>query len=164
MQLINALGLNVKILIAQLINFAILFFILYRFAYKPILAILHERQERIEKGIKDSESASKKLEEISRQEKKVLSDAREEAHRIIKLAEDTANKNKDDIITSAKEESLRIIAETKKQIEQEKRQMFDEVRKEISVLVIKATEAVLHEKIDETKDRELIRNAVEKLQ
>ncbi|MFC1637972.1 F0F1 ATP synthase subunit B [Patescibacteria group bacterium] len=160
MELINALGLNVKILLAQLINFSVLLFVLYKFAYNPILKMLDERNDKIEKGIKDAESATDKLVEIEKKEKKVLSDARKEAQKIISSAEDMAKKNKEDIMEDAKKQSQDILEKAKRTIEQEKSQMMAEVKKEVIELVGVATEKVVGEKIDEDKDKEIIESVI----
>ncbi len=57
MKLITALGLDYRILLAQFFNFAILLFVLWRFAYKPVFNILEERRAKIAKGISDSDQA-----------------------------------------------------------------------------------------------------------
>ena len=48
MELFNALGINLKILVAQLINFLVLFIVLYKFGYKPMLKFLDDRKDKIE--------------------------------------------------------------------------------------------------------------------
>ncbi|MFC1644732.1 F0F1 ATP synthase subunit B [Patescibacteria group bacterium] len=160
MELINALGLNWKILIAQLINFAVLLFVLYKFAYNPILKMLDDRKDKIEKGIKDAESATDKLVEIERKEKKVLIDARKEAQKIISTAEDMAKRNKEDIMEEAKNQSQGILDKTKKIIEQEKSQMMSEVKKEVIELVYAATQKITEEKINEESDKKIIESVI----
>ena len=61
MELLSNLGINGKLLLAQIVNFFILLYILKRFAYKPILKVLDDRKEKIEKGLRDAENAKDKL-------------------------------------------------------------------------------------------------------
>jgi len=58
MKLLQALGLDIRILSAQLINFAVLLFVLWRFGYKPILKFLDDRKDQIEKGVDDAKKAT----------------------------------------------------------------------------------------------------------
>lgn len=160
MELINALGLNVKILLAQLVNFAVILFVLYKFAYNPILKMLDERRDKIEEGIKNAEDAEAKLAKIEMQQKEALADARKEAQKIIAAAEDVAKKNKEDILNEAKKQSQEILAKAEKNIEQEKNKMMEDAKKELSELVSLATEKVVGEKVDAAKDKEIINSVI----
>lgn len=159
-ELIKTFHIETNLLIAQFVNFAIVLFVLWKFAYKPILKTLNDRTKKIEKGMKDAENAGKKLEEISQKEKEVLHKAKMEAQEIIKKAEDTAKKDAQNISDEAKAQTEKMIADAKKVIEQEKTKMISEVKSEIAGLVVSATEKVIHEKLDETKDKELIEKAI----
>ena len=84
-ELLNKLGIDYKLLIAQIINFLVLLFVLWKFAYGPILAILEKRQKKIEKGLADAEAAEKRLEESEKKQKEVLRKARTEAKEIVEM-------------------------------------------------------------------------------
>jgi len=160
MQLISTFGVDWKLLIAQLINFFVLFFVLKRYAYGPIVKMLDERKDKIEKGIKDSEAATKKLAEMEQREKETLAAAREEAQKIMKIAEETGKNVQADIIATAHQEAEKMIEDAKKKIEGEKEKLIHEVKAEISGLVVMATEKILNEKIDANKDKELIEKSI----
>jgi F-type H+-transporting ATPase subunit b len=160
MELLNNLGINAKLLIAQIINFLVLLFVLYKFAYGPVLKILNERTKKIEKGLKDAETAQKKLTEISEKEKAVLIKARKEAQEIVDKAEKVAVKNKEEIIEQAKIQSEKILSDSAKKIETEKVLMFQEVKKQVAGLVVAATGKIIDEKMDAGKDKELIEKAI----
>lgn len=160
MELINALGLNVKILLAQLINFGVLVFVIYKFAYGPIMKVLDERQAKIEKGIDDANEAGKKLIEIEEKEKNVLVEARKEAQEIIKKAQDVAEGSKTQIIEETKQEAAKIMTNTQKKIEQEREKIMGEVRGEISGLILAVTEKLIDEKMDGEKDKKLVENMI----
>lgn len=160
MELLGKLGIDWKLLIAQVVNFLVLLFILHRFAYKPVLKMLDDRSSKIEKGLKDAEDSQKKLREIAQKEIEIIRDAREEAQIIVMKAEDIARKNKEEIITEAKNNSEKILKDAEKKIEEEKRKMLSEVKGEIANLVVLATERVIGEKLDGNKDKELIEKAI----
>ena len=160
MELIKTFGIEWKLLIAQLVNFFVLFYLLKRFAYQPILKMLEDRKEKIEKGLRDSEASQKKLAEIETKEKEVLVEARKQAQEIVAKAEAMAKKNKEEIAIAAKEQSEKIISEAEKKIELEKNKMMQEVRQQVAELVVSATEKIIGEKIDSEKDKNLIEKAI----
>lgn len=160
MELLNNLGINGKLLLAQIVNFLVLLFVLYKFAYGPVLKVLNERTSKIEKGLKDAEDAQKKLAEIAEKEKEVLAKARKQAQEIVAKAEEVAVKSKEEIIASAKQQSEKILSDSAKKIESEKTLMFQEVKKQVAELVISATGRVIDEKLDEKKDKEIIEKAI----
>ena len=92
MEVLAKLGIDGKLLLAQAINFAVLFWVLRRFAYRPMLDFLEKRATRIEQGLKDAEAAKVKLGEMEEKEKSALLQARTEAKNIIALAEAAAKK------------------------------------------------------------------------
>lgn len=159
-ELIKTFHIEWRLLAAQMVNFAIVLFALWKFAYRPILKTLNDRTKKIEKGIKDAEEAKTKLEEVSAEEKEILKKARVEAQEIIKKAEDTAKKEAENISTEAKKHTEKMITDAQKVISQEKGKMIAEVKSEIAGLVVAATEKIISEKLDSSKDKELIEQAI----
>jgi len=159
-ELIKTFHIEINLLIAQFVNFAIVLFVLWKFAYKPVLSHLNERTKKIERGVRDAEEAKKKLEETSEKEKVILSEAKIEAQEIIKRAEAVAVKDAELIIISAKEQSEKISEDAKKSIEREKGRIITEAKNEIAELVITASEKLIREKIDRNKDKEIIEKSI----
>lgn len=160
MELLNNLGINGKLLLAQIINFLILLWVLHKFAYGPVVKMLEERTEKIEKGLKNAQDAQKKLEEIAEKEKDVLVEARRQAQEIIKKSEATAVAQAQEIISVSKEQSQKMLETAQKQIDQEKAKILAEVKSEVAALVMMATEKIIDEKLDSVKDGELIKEAI----
>ncbi|EKE19699.1 MAG: hypothetical protein ACD_8C00124G0048 [uncultured bacterium] len=160
-ELISTFHIDWKLIIAQLVNFGIVLFVLKQFAYGPMLKMMNERTAKIEKGIKDAEKAGKKLEEITQKEKEVLVEARKAAQEIVSKAEGVAMKNKEEIIVEAKSQAERILTDGIKKIEHEKSKMMQEVKGEIADLVVAATGKLIDEKIDAKKDAELIAKSIQ---
>ncbi len=163
MELFDALGLNGKILLAQLINFAVLVWVIWKFAYGPIVKTLNDRQKKIEKGIRNAAEAKDKLAEMEKREKQVLDKARQEAQEIIKKAESVAEESKQEIVQVAHEEASKILAEAKKKIEQEGQQMMSEIKKDLAELVLAATEKVVGEKMDLAEDKKMVEKIVSEI-
>ncbi|KKQ52787.1 MAG: ATP synthase subunit b [Parcubacteria group bacterium GW2011_GWD2_38_11] len=159
-ELISTFHIDWKLIIAQLVNFAIVLFVLKRYAYGPVLKMMEDRSEKIEKGIADAENAGKKLTEITEKEKEVLVEARKQAQEIIAKAEESATKSKEEIVVEAKAQAEKILADSAKKIEQEKNQMMQEVKGQIASLVISATSKIIDEKLDLEKDKAIIEKAI----
>jgi F-type H+-transporting ATPase subunit b len=159
-ELINTFHIDLKLIIAQAVNFAIVLFVLWKFAYKPILKTLNDRSSKIEKGIKDAEKAGQKLAETEEKEKEVLTTARKKANAILAKVEDSAKKSQVEMENIAKVQADKIVTDALARIEEEKQKMLKEVKSEIGDLVVSATEKIIGEKINKDKDKELISNAI----
>jgi F-type H+-transporting ATPase subunit b len=159
-ELFAKLGIDWKLLIAQIINFLVLLFILYKFAYRPLLAMLDKRTKKIEQGLKDAEVAHKKLEESEKKQTEILHKARVEAKDIVEKAREQAEKGRAEIVAESKVQSDKLIADARAQIEQEKQKTLSEIKSEIGGLVVAATEKIIEEKMDEKKDKELIEKSL----
>lgn len=160
MEILSAFGLDWKVLLAQFFNFAILVFVLWRFAYKPIFKFLEERKNKIEEGVKNAEQATQKLIEIGEKEKEVLIEAKKEALNMINEAKDNADKKGNEIIKRAQEEASSVIVKEREKFNQEKIEIFKDMRNNLSELVILAVEKVIEEKMNNEKDREIIKKAL----
>ena len=101
-ELITTFHIDWMLILAQLVNFAIVLFVLKTYAYGPMMKMMDERSAKIEKGIENAENAGKKLVEIEEKEKAVLVEARKAAQEIVAKAEAVAVKNKEEIIAEAK--------------------------------------------------------------
>jgi len=159
-ELLSKLGIDYKLLIAQIVNFLVLLFVLYKFAYGPIVAMLEKRQKKIEQGLADAEAAKKNLEKSEEKQKEILKKARTETKEIVAKAHIQAEKSKSEMAAEAKAQAEKIIADAKVQIEREKRKMLGEIKSEIGGLVVAAAEKIIDEKLDGEKDKKLIEKSL----
>ena len=159
-ELFPKLGIDWRLLIAQLINFLILLFVLRRFAYKPLLKLLDERKQKIADGLANAQKAKSNLEEAGKERQEIISTAKKGASEIISLAEAAAQKNREETLKEAKAGVEKIVAEARKQIESEKNKMIGEIKSEITELVILAAEKTASIKLDDKKDKELIEKII----
>lgn len=159
-ELITTFHIEWELIIAQLVNFAIILFVLQRYAYKPMMKLMDDRAKKIDKGLKDAQESHKKLAEISEKEKAVLVEARKAAQEIVSKAEAVAIKNKEEIMGQSKEQAAKILEDAAKKIETEKETMFAEVKTQVAELVVAVTGKIIGGKIDSEKDKELIAKAI----
>jgi len=139
-ELIHNLGIEWKVLLAQIVNFAVLLFILKKFAYKPILKALNDRRERIEEAIARSKSVDKRMAEIETLKENILDEARRESGVIIKKAEESAERVKESILKEAHSTSEKLLIDTERKIQAEREKIFQQAKKEIADLVYAAVE------------------------
>ena len=102
----EALGVDLKLLIAQIVNFLIVMLVLWKFAYNPILNMFNERKEKIEKGLSDSEEAGVRLKKAETEAEKVMEKAYSDANEILKNAKAAATAEGTELIAKP---ALRLI-------------------------------------------------------
>lgn len=161
MEVLAKLGIDGKLLLAQAINFAVLFWVLRRFAYRPMLDFLEKRATRIEQGLKDAEAAKVKLGEMEEKEKSVLLQARTEAKNIIALAEAAAKKRDAERALETEARVKQLLSEAEVKIREEKEKTMASAKAEIGALVTLSVEKILREKVDASKDKELLERVIQ---
>lgn len=161
MEILEKLGIDWKLLLAQAVNFLILLWVLRRYAYKPILKALEERTKKIEQGLKDAETSQSKLQSVIEEEKKILVAAREEARNILVEAEASAKKRDALMLEETKEKIDRMIVETDKHLGEKQAKLLREAKEELAETVMFATKKILGEKVDASLDGELIKKSLQ---
>jgi F-type H+-transporting ATPase subunit b len=153
-------GLNWNLFIAQLVNFGIVLFILWKWVFGPLGKKLSERTEKIEKSLLQAKEIEQKHKEAEAERLAQLERARKEAGNIIERAEKLAVQTKEQILAEAKQASEKMIAQTKASLQDEKNKLMREVREEAANLVVAATEKIIRQKLDLKKDQELIKQSL----
>src|SRR3990167_8555882 len=141
---LGTLGINWKLFLAQLVNFSIILFILWRWVFKPVAGALEARRQKIEESVAKAEKIETQMREADSEREQKLQQARLDAEEIIKRTASEAEKDK-------------------QQMTAEKQQMLKEVREEVADLVVMATEKILREKLTDKKDREMIQNVMQEM-
>lgn len=157
----EALGVNWGLLITQIINFALLVFVLYRFLYNPVLNMLQERRERIREGLAEAERVRAEAEEQRKQYEAELARQRQESQERIQRAMKASEEAREEIIAEARKEAEQIKARAREEIEYERRQALEQLRAQIADLAILAAKKVLDGAIDEHVQRQLVQSFIE---
>lgn len=152
---IGALGLNLKIFIAQLLNFAVVLLVLWKWAYKPIVKILEERQEKIQRSMKQAQDVEKRVQELEQERTQVITAAKSEAAKVLEEARAVAEDRKKELLGKAKQEVGGVVAQGKVQLEAQKVQMIREMREEIAALAVEAARKILADGVDEKRATKL---------
>lgn len=149
------LGIDYKLLISQVVNFFLLFFILKKLLYKPILKLLDERRKKIAETLDNAAKLREELEKTEVQRKKMLADVRREGEIILKKQKDLAEVKREEMIEKAREEARKVTEEARKQLNQEKESMIKDVSKRVSELSISLTQKMLGDLDNETQHKVL---------
>ena len=157
----EALGINLGLLVSQLVNFTLLAVLLYFVAYKPILRMLDERSARIKKGLEDAELASKRAAEIEQEFEQQMVEARKEGQEIIAQATQMSEKTRQEILEKAREEARAQIEKAREEIGRERDLAMAELRQQVADLSLTISERVIGEALDERGQRRLIAEFLE---
>lgn len=138
MELLSKLGIDWKLLVAQTINFFLLLAILFYTVYRPVLGILAKRSKRIEDGIKNAETAEKKLKEIEKLQEERMSATERKVGELIETARKDAESMRVKILADAGTEVEDLLRRARLQTEEEKVKMMSEIRKEVAGIIVHA--------------------------
>ena len=161
--MLTKLGIDWRLFLAQLVNFLVLFLVLRFFAWKPLLASLEERRNKVKQGVADADAAAQKLKDIEREREETLSKTRAEAMRIVEKAEERASSLKDEKLRLAKTEIEQQITEAKEMIKGERAASFDALKQDVAKLVTEATGKVVNQ-MDAKGHNQLIQEAIKDLE
>ena len=153
---IDALGINLPALIAQLINFGLLLLVFSVLLYKPLFKMLDERKQRIAEGLEASEEAKRRLTETERDVAKELDKARQEGQTLIGQAEQMAARVQDEGRETALAEAEQLLERARSEIQLERDSAIAELRREFAGLTITAAERVIKQSLDGEQHRQLI--------
>jgi F-type H+-transporting ATPase subunit b len=140
-------GISVPLILAQVLSFSIVAFVLWKFGFKPVLATLDERQQKIASGLKYAEDMQAKLAATQQETAAIIKNANVEASRIIEDARKTAKDFLDKQTQEATGKASDLLIKAQQAIELEHRKMLADARGEIARLVVTTTERVLAKKL-----------------
>jgi len=154
------LGLSASAFIVQLVTFILIFFILKKFAFKPIVSLLEKRRQAIEDGVLLGEKMEKREAKLEEEGNTIIREARQEADKIVAIAHKESREVIREAEVSAKTKADAVLKDATARIEEDSERARRSLEKDIVGLVSEATETVVHEKVDAKKDAELIDRAL----
>jgi F-type H+-transporting ATPase subunit b len=145
---------SVGLLFWTLIAFVIVFFILRKFAWKPILNSLNEREQNIAQSIATAQQVKAEMAQLKSENENLLAKAREERSMMIKEAKATGDRMINDAKEKAKSEYDRILKDAHAAIEQQKMAALTDVKNQVGNLVIEVAEKVLRRELSNKAEQE----------
>ncbi|KAA3619761.1 MAG: ATP synthase F0 subunit B [Calditrichaeota bacterium] len=145
------------------LTFALLYFVLGKFVWKPVGEVLDEREARLNASLEKAEEAQKSAEAALEKNKEMLTEARNEVQELIAKGKKTAESVREDIIAEAKSEATALIDRARKEVNLEQEKALDEIRKLAVDLSISATQKVIGKALSEKEHQQLVSQSFEDL-
>ena len=142
-------------LIAQVINFLFLVFVLAKFAYKPLAKMMEDRKNKIAGDLEAAEKAKASAEAIQKEYEEKLAAAKQEAAAIIENAQKAAQALQDKAVADTKAEQAKVIADAKAAIASDKKAAMDDVRAQVVDLAMAAAGKIIGQKLGTDEDKKL---------
>lgn len=162
-ELLTKLGIDWRLLIAQIVNFCILFVILRKFLYRPVLGILEDRRVRITEGLRDAEQAKARLAGVELERKDVLHRAEVERASLLEHAAVEAEELRAQRSVSADGEARAILERAKRDAERTREELLADVRREVGDLLLSVSRKVTAEALTAAEHRKLVDAAIGEL-
>lgn len=138
----NQLGIEWRMLVAQLISFSIVFFVLWKLAYKPIFNMLEMRRQKIADSLANAEKIKADVARTEAERQKILADAGDKANALIDEAREAAARVREQETQKAIAAAEQIIAKAREAAAQERAQTLEQLKREVGRLVVQTTSTV----------------------
>ncbi len=141
----------------QTITFLFLLLLLSRFAWKPIMSSLREREETIEGALRSAELARQEMTRLRADNERLLDEARVERDAMMRKAQQTADAIVEEAKNKAAAESNRIVESARAAIQSERQAAIDDIRRQVATLSVDIAEKVIRRQINgDTQQRQLV--------
>ncbi|MEX1254967.1 MAG: F0F1 ATP synthase subunit B [Dehalococcoidia bacterium] len=150
------LGINLPLLIAQVINFFIVLLVLRLFLYKPVLAMLDRRAQRVREGLDAAEQSQQRATQAEQEVSQQLDQARQQGQALIAQAQEAANRIQEESRAQARRDADALLERARSEIQLERDQAIGELRKEFADITVSAAEKVIGQSLDKQAHRRLI--------
>ena len=158
---IGELGISLPTLIAQLVNFTILFVILYLVAYRPIMRMFDERSRKIKDSMEQTEQIKEQAEQAEKEAEKRIQAAGREGQEMVARAVRTGDDMRQKAEQDARAEAEALVSRARGEIQLERDEAISEVRRAFADLTIQAAEKVIDRSLDKQAHREIIEKVLE---
>ncbi|MEO2185212.1 MAG: F0F1 ATP synthase subunit B [bacterium] len=147
-----------------ILTFLLLVFVLAKFAWKPLLKMLQDREDMIRSSLEDAEKAKSELERLNEESEAIMAKARSEAQSILADGKAAAEKVKDGIIAKSKEQANKIREDAGNQIQVEKDKAISEIKEEVVNLTLSVAEKLIQKNLSDADNKSLIEESLKKVQ
>lgn len=152
----DKLGLNLGYLLVQIFNFGVLFIILRKWVFVPVMGLLEKRRETIAQGLEDARVAGEARANAEKEAQSVLAEAQKEANAKVREANERAEEIAREVRSSAESEAAALRQDAKEAAGEATSQALAELRPQIAALAIAAAQKLIGEALDEKRQHALI--------
>ncbi len=154
---------NPGLMVWTIVTFILLAFVLGKYAWKPLLKSLHDREDAIRDALDQSEKARAEAAELLKQNEKNMARADEEYQKALREGKALAEKLKEEIVTKARQQAQQELQHAKEEIQRDIEAAKQQLRTEVADLAIKAAEKILDENLDAAKQKKLVDSVLNQL-
>lgn len=152
----SLLDIDPGLIVWTLITFFLLLVLLGKFAWKPIVKTLQERESKIKDSLDQAEKARREAESLGKKNEELLARAEREAQELIRQAKDAAQKLQTDLIEHAKSEAGKLLDTAKREIDNDKKTALVELRQEVAFLAVNAAGKIIGTTLDVDKHKKIV--------
>jgi F-type H+-transporting ATPase subunit b len=163
MEILNNFGFEPILFAAQIVNFLIIFFLMKKLMYKPMLKMLEDRKRKIAEGIKNAEEANKKLEEMILKEEEILKKAQEQAVNLIEEAKVQQAEIMRQTEETTRAQTEKMLKDAREQIAFETAQVEKRLMSHVSKLAVQFLQQSVQELFGANEQEAIMKNALKKL-
>ena len=144
-----------------ILTFLLLLTVLAKFAWKPLLKMLKDREDLIRSSLEDAEKAQTELANLNAEREEIINKARSEAQSILSEGKVAASKLKDETLKAAKDQAKSILTDAEKQIRIEKHKAIEEIKSEVVDLSLSVATKLIKKNISREDNQTLIDESLE---
>jgi F-type H+-transporting ATPase subunit b len=152
----EALGINLGLIIVQIIAFTIVILTLNAWVYQPMLNMMETRKQKIAQGLEDARVAAEARADAEKQASKIVADAQAEASKIVREATDRAAAAGKDVKAAAEADAVKARDAAMAEAEVERNRILGDLRSQVAALALAAANKLVGEALDEKKQHALI--------
>jgi len=156
MEFFTQFGVDWFKLIAQIVNFLVVLYLVNRFGFKPLLRLMDERAARIRKGLEDAEAAERDRELARAERAAALDEARKEAQAMVARATKMAEDSRIEILAAARADAEQVTERARQEINAEKERAIAELRGQVADLALEAAGKLIRQQMDAKTQRRLV--------
>ncbi len=157
---ITDIGINIPVLIAQVVNFTFLLIVMRLLVYKPVLRMLEQRRERIREGLSAAERGREQAAEANTAAQAQIEEARREGQTIVAQAQQVSQRIQEDARQQAQQQQEAMLERARAEIQLERDTAIAQLRREFADLTISAAEKVIGQSLDRSAHQRLIDEAL----
>ncbi|MVP01497.1 MULTISPECIES: F0F1 ATP synthase subunit B [Paenibacillus] len=147
---------NWESFVFALVAFGILYWLLSKYAFGPLMATMEERRKLIAEQMNSADANRAQAEQMLAEQKQVIQDARKEAYQMIEQAKQTSSKQAEEIVDKAKSEADRVKEEAIREIDSEKNKAVAALRGQVSAMSVMIASKIIEKQVDEKSQEELV--------
>ncbi len=147
---------NPGLIVWTIATFLLLMVILGKFAWKPMIEALHNREQKIRDAVEQAEKARAEAAQLLKHNEQNMARAEEEYRKVIREGKELAEKMKEEIVAKARQQAQRELQMAKEEIQRDIEAAKQQLRSEVADLAVKAAERILDETLDAQKHKKIV--------